>query len=257
MSSYNTENLLIVVEKPGVIVFSIQRQFVDFGYEVMICNCEITTINNIEKPISGIIIYCDDSIYDKTDLLVYLKDKVMEENIPVFAIGEMGEVKAVEDIIPREHMKESFVHPIDAVTAASSIRKEIDDFYEPNKKKIMIVDDSPAVLKTMKSWLEMKYSVTLANSGAVAIKQLGIVKPDLILMDYMMPIINGDTVFQMIRSDADLASIPIIFLTSSSDKETVTQIMKLRPDGYLLKSIGPEQVIQSIEDYFYKSKHDH
>ena len=61
----------------------------------------------------------------------------------------------------------------------------------------------------------------------------------------------------MIRSDADLASIPIIFLTSSSDKETVTQIMKLHPDGYLLKSIGPEQVIQSIEDYFYKSKHDH
>ena len=67
------------------------------------------------------------------------------------------------------------------------------------KKRILVVDDSGAMLRSVKGWLEDKYQVVLANSGTMAIKYLAIRKPDLILLDYEMPICDGKQVLEMIR----------------------------------------------------------
>ena len=122
------------------------------------------------------------------------------------------------------------------------------------KKKILVVDDSGAMLRNVKGWLEGKYHVILANSAAMAIKYLATNKPDLILLDYEMPVCDGKQTLEMIRSEMDFSNIPVIFLTSKSDKESVLNVMSLKPDGYLLKTMEPAQIIQSVDDFFEKQK---
>jgi len=58
----------------------------------------------------------------------------------------------------------------------------------------------------------------------------------------------------MIRSEHDFADTPVIFLTNKGDKEAITQVMALKPQGYLLKSMEPSQIIKAIDDFFEESK---
>lgn len=117
-----------------------------------------------------------------------------------------------------------------------------------------MVDDSGAVLRNVKSWLEDKYRVILANSGAMAIKYMATNRPDLVLLDYEMPICDGKQVLEMIRAEHDFEDIPVIFLTSKSDKDSVLSVSSLKPEGYLLKSLAPIQIIRAIDDFFEKQK---
>ena len=110
------------------------------------------------------------------------------------------------------------------------------------------------MLRNVKSWLEESYQVILANSGAMAIKYLATNRPDLVLLDYEMPVVDGRQVLEMIRTESEFANIPVIFLTSKGDKESVLKVMELKPDGYLLKTMKPAQIIQAVNDFFEKQK---
>ena len=58
----------------------------------------------------------------------------------------------------------------------------------------------------------------------------------------------------MIRAESDFSSVPVIFLTSKNDKESVMSVTSLKPDGYLLKTMEPKQIVQAIDDFFEKKK---
>jgi len=115
------------------------------------------------------------------------------------------------------------------------------------KRHILIVDDSPLVLRNIKELLEDKYSVSVATSGTQALLSIGKRRPHLILLDYSMPEMDGRQALELIRADADLKTIPVIFLTSMADKEIVSEILKLKPEGYLLKPPSSEQLLSQIE----------
>ena len=87
-----------------------------------------------------------------------------------------------------------------------------------------------------------------------AITYLAKNKPDLILLDYEMPVVTGAKVLEMIRSELSTASLPVIFLTSKSDKESVMEVLKLKPEGYLLKTMSPGEILKALDDFFVKQK---
>ena len=76
--------------------------------------------------------------------------------------------------------------------------------------------------------------------------------PDLILLDYEMPIVDGKQFMQMIREDTEFQNIPIIFLTGKNDAQTVMDVMSLKPNGYLLKSMDAQKLHAAIDDFFKK-----
>lgn len=123
-----------------------------------------------------------------------------------------------------------------------------------HKKKVLIVDDSIFILKTMQKVLSKDYEVSTATSGLAAIRSITLDRPDLILLDYEMPVCNGDHILEMIRSEEEFANIPVIFLTSKVDKEHVKKVLKLKPDGYLSKSLSPEEVKNQINTFFKKKE---
>ena len=123
---------------------------------------------------------------------------------------------------------------------------------QTGKKKILIIDDDPQFAKMIREWIKDTYSVGVLTAGMQAITLLTKNKVDLILLDYEMPVISGAKVLEMIRSEVSTQDIPVMFLTAKNDRESVMQVLSLKPEKYLLKTMAPEEWMQNIDEFFEK-----
>lgn len=140
--------------------------------------------------------------------------------------------------------------------AMSEIEKYLKKTMEENeaalRKKVLVVDDSGLMRQAIKQLLEKDYEVGLAQSGMAAIRSITLDRPDLVLLDYEMPVCDGRQVLDMIRAEKETADIPVIFLTGRGDKESIQKIVPLKPAGYLLKTMKPEEIKKSVDLFFEK-----
>lgn len=143
--------------------------------------------------------------------------------------------------------------PIKSTNAMVEVKKYIDENKSFQRKKILVVDDSSFMLQTMQKLLDTEYEVLLAKTGISAIRCITLNRPDLILLDYEMPVYDGRQVLEMIRSEEDFADIPVFFLTSRADAEIVKKVMFLKPTGYMLKNMKSEDIKKTIDAFFHKN----
>jgi CheY-like chemotaxis protein len=116
--------------------------------------------------------------------------------------------------------------------------------------QILVVDDSQTIRQGMKNLLDPDYEVTLAESGVAAIRTITLNRPDLVLLDYEMPVCNGKQTLEMLRSEQSFTDIPVIFLTGQDDPGIVKTLLSLRPAGYLLKYLKPQELKKKIDAFF-------
>ena len=121
---------------------------------------------------------------------------------------------------------------------------------ELDKKHIIVVDDNPVLLRNMRNMLQDKYRVSLATSAAQCMKIMGQDKPDLIILDYEMPVVDGKQTLEMIRAESDYKNVPVIFLTGIADKPHVDAVLDLKPAGYFVKPPMQTKIIGAIEKIF-------
>ncbi|MBQ6887723.1 MAG: response regulator [Lachnospiraceae bacterium] len=119
---------------------------------------------------------------------------------------------------------------------------------EYRKKRIMIVDDSPILLRSIKSILDNKYEVMVATSGEKALPLIKKKQPDLILLDYEMPEWDGKKTLEEIRKDEEIMDVPVMFLTGVAEKEYIAAVLGLNPAGYLLKPVEQSKLLKTIEE---------
>ncbi len=248
------QNVLIVSEVQSYLLVSLQEKLAEVNCKVMSVQANPDLLSKIKEELDMIFIFGTEDLLNQRQGLTYLKDKALEDDVPIFVSGDPQELLEIQKDIPLHLIQKEFPRPINVGEVAESIDSYLEVFGKQNKKKILVVDDSGAMLRNVKGWLEDKYQVILANSGAMAIKYLSTNRPDLVLLDYEMPIVDGKQVLGMIRSETEFSDIPVIFLTSKGDKESVMQVMDLKPDGYLLKTMSPEQIKKSVDTFFEKKK---
>lgn len=247
-------NILVFTEIRSYLNITMEEQLKALGYHVITIEPNVEDINAVNIDISAILIYADEDMLKKQQALIFLRDKIVEEDIHTFVVGDVNELTEIRRLVPQHLLKKEFSRPIDVKAVVNDIDEYIKLNGKHTKKKILVVDDSGAVLRNVKGWLEDRYQVILANSGTMAIKYLSMNRPDLVLLDYEMPLISGKQVLEMIRSESEFSSIPVMFLTSKNDKESIQQVLSLKPEGYILKTTSPEQIVQMINDFFEKQK---
>ena len=115
------------------------------------------------------------------------------------------------------------------------------------KKTIMVVDDNPDIITIVKTILEGKgYNVLSASSGAQLLNLLEGTKPDLIILDIMMPEMDGLEVLSRLKALTETASIPVILLTAKVQYEDVLGGYKLGADYYITKPFTSTQLVNGI-----------
>lgn len=134
----------------------------------------------------------------------------------------------------------------DAVAAELNI-PPVNLTHTGGKKRILIVDDDAAVLRLIKTYLGLTYDVATAINGPVALKYLSSKHVDLILLDYEMPGEKGPEVLEEVRKMDKHKNTPVIFLTGVSDTEKIKKVLVLKPQGYLLKPIDHDKLLESIK----------
>ncbi|MGB0561260.1 MAG: hybrid sensor histidine kinase/response regulator [Spirulinaceae cyanobacterium] len=116
--------------------------------------------------------------------------------------------------------------------------------------QILIVDDNPTNLKVLSDSLKaVGHKVLVAKSGVRALRTLENIKPDIILLDVMMPELNGFETCQQIKADERLQDIPVIFMTALTEIESKVKGLQLGAVDYLTKPLQHEEVLVRVNNH--------
>ncbi len=243
--------ILMIGEKESFIVRVLVKKVKDEGID---CEFVPWTINSLNEKWDGkslITVYMDGDTLPQDDALHYLIDKMSDGDNQMILIGEKSDMQYLADHVPGDLIYHTFVRPIDNAEYIKCVNKFFQKVAQGEfKKSILIVDDDPNYLGLVREWLKGTYKVSMANSGLQAIKWLGKNKADLILLDHEMPVTTGPQVLEMLRSDDETKSIPVMFLTGKSDKRSVMEVVALKPEGYFLKTIEKDELLEKLAEFF-------
>jgi CheY-like chemotaxis protein len=115
-------------------------------------------------------------------------------------------------------------------------------------QKILLAEDEKDVaLVTATPLIKMGYDVIIAANGEETLKQIDKSRPDLILLDYLMPLLDGQEVCRRIKGDKRFKNIPIIILTASQTENVSQLFEELQVDDYLLKPYQIEDLVKKIK----------
>lgn len=218
--------------------------------------------------------------YIKPDVIIYCLNSETRENISQFVAikhNTHGEVPLIIIGAPDEcdefsrisinTVNLSLVKPVTASTVKERVAKFLDERKRAEeeavarikteavakaadeKRRILVIDDDIRMLKMIKEQLHDRYDVATATNGKLAFKFLENKNVDLILLDYQMPDENGPEVLEKLRARNDLADIPVLFLTGVTEREKIQNALSLKPQGYLLKPIDRDKLLDAIRSF--------
>lgn len=113
--------------------------------------------------------------------------------------------------------------------------------------RVLVVDDSEVLRKIVSFNLTREgYSVDEAKDGKEALEKLQQIKPDLVILDIMMPYVDGFEVLRRMRKDPELANIPVIMLTAKGGEDDPKTALELGANGFLTKPFSPIKLLEEV-----------
>lgn len=258
---------LLLAGKNNMIIDDFFDQIME-GYELMSTSNRYRDMTkHIDVFAPNMMVYC---IYNETDddykRLMEIKRKLIKQEISLAIVGSVDDCAAFQsktnnmaDLILEkpitveaitEHIHKCLVALDHQREELKRMKEEQAQKEEQNRRKhVLVIDDDPLMLKLIKEYLHDDYDVATAISGKIAYKFLESRKTDMILLDYEMPVENGPQVMEKLRENPELASVPILFLTGTTDAEKVKDALSHKPQGYMLKPIDQEKLVNNVKKF--------
>jgi adenylate cyclase len=118
------------------------------------------------------------------------------------------------------------------------------------KAKVLIVDDEPFNVDVLQQELdELEYHIITASNGKEALEQIKKHQPDLILLDLMMPVLDGFAVLSEIKGDNSLRDIPVIIVSAADDSKSIVKGIKQGADDYITKPIDADHLKKKVREH--------
>ncbi len=116
-----------------------------------------------------------------------------------------------------------------------------------DRKRILVCDDDPLLVDLLEYRLVSRsYEVTVARDGGEALMRLGETRPNAIILDAMMPVVDGYEVLRRIRENQALSKIPVIMLTARKQEQDILTALELGANDYVVKPFIPEELIARL-----------
>ena len=245
------KRILLVGKFNGIVQ---DNHFFDNLFDAQICVDNVVMVKGmlkIKKP-ELVVISLNGISEEAKEIFEELKQNYPK--MPVICLGTNQEVELhMSSICTKQFI--TLITPLDdkeildAICNILDSREDVQQSVETKgeKKSILLVDDSNVQLRALNELLKDKYEVRMSTSGMQALTMIGKKKPDMIFLDYEMPICDGKMTLEMIRGMEESKDIPVVFLTGVSDKEHIAAVLDLKPAGYLLKPADAERIYSIIE----------
>lgn len=123
------------------------------------------------------------------------------------------------------------------------------------KNRILVVDDDPEVIRLLTARLvNSGYDVSSASNGLEAMEKIKKRRPDLIVLDVMMPQMDGFNVCSCLKEDESLKDIPVLFLTGLGQIKDMKRAIEAKANAYIVKPFDSEELLETIERLIDPSK---
>lgn len=245
------EMVAIVSSTDGFFTRGIRTKLEEKSISAVFVGTEIQKMDELKNQIALFVVCANDQLAQQRDSLIFMRDVAEDQGKKILVIGNPEELEQVEGVLPASLILKTFTRPLDMDAFLECVM----DFFktetgEGRKKHILIVDDDITYMRMIYDWLKDKYHVGMASSGVQAIKYIAKNPVDLVLLDYEMPVANGPQVLEMLRDDSENGSIPVMFLTGKSDRDSVLSVVSLQPVDYLLKTIDRATLREKLDHFF-------
>lgn len=171
---------------------------------------------------------------------------VREFHVPCICMGTIAEQDTV-GLYFRSQQFRPMQRTVEDGELLTAIREVLEVVPDERRKNILLVDDNPMQLRALRAMLQRDYDVTMALSGAEALAAIGKRVPDLIFLDYEMPVCNGEMTLRMIRELDKAKDVPVVFLTAVQDRKHIVSVLALKPAAYLLKPTSQEKIEETVK----------
>lgn len=248
---------------PDLFVFGLNHETRPYMYRFEEFREKYLKRENIPLAIIGTDEECDEytDVADDVDLIVSKSQSSskMVQQILKFLDGraaieaqkrmqeELEKEKEREVLASLEAEKIQEEEKAKAEEKAKEEKKAAEKEEDANRRKhILVIDDDPLMLKSIKKRLEEDYDVATAISGKLAMRFLEKKTTDMIFLDYEMPQEDGPAVLEKLREMDKAKDIPVVFLTGVADRERIQEALSMKPQGYLLKPIDHNKLTAII-----------
>lgn len=231
----------------------IHKAYLKAEHEVYMFQSGAEALDQMAKIVPDIILLdIEMPFMDGFEVLERLRGRKEYAEIPVVGVtGQKDKTTALNFI--GKGAASYLMKPVEKNLMLERIREILHKQQEKKaKKKILIVDDELESLLVYKNILQEQYNVMPLNSGKLAIEYLQKFVPDLIILDYQMPLFNGRAVYQMIRKMERLEAVPVIFLTGTTEREVFVECATLGSEGVVLKSAGKGALLEKVRSVLEK-----
>jgi CheY-like chemotaxis protein len=250
------KKILLVRNEETFLVNAIKNTLINNRFDVVDSTYTLSDLAAKKNDVDLIILYADQDFEEHKDSLVYFKDLCVEDNMIMLIIGDKDAFDLMHKFVPKEDIAFEVTRPLDMADLIQKVGTATDEQFELQRRKcILIVDDDPTYLQMIREWLKETYRVGMANSGTQAVAWLATNKADLILLDYDMPVLDGPKVMEMLKSESFSSSTPVMFLTGKNDRDSVTNVISLKPADYLLKTISKDKLLSTLDNFFKSKKY--
>lgn len=117
--------------------------------------------------------------------------------------------------------------------------------------KILVVDDDEHILRSLSQYLELEdFNVVSASSGPEALKLFEQEKPDLLVLDVMMPGMDGFQVLEALRGNPETAGVPVLMLTARDQHNDILKGYQMGATSYLVKPFNLDELVEAIREVF-------
>lgn len=280
------KNIMIISASESFAVKAMEQKLLTGDISSYQVAARIAEIGSSIERAGLIVLYLDERMAAMTaslqNMLSYLNDKMYESNKMLVIIGKRKDYEIAMRYISEDFVLQFFERPMNMDVFMSTVsdylngteksedesddkkkkeesetdagqqqkRKFTSDMVAVRKRKILLVDDDASYLRIIRNWLKDGYEVGVASSGLQAIMWLAKNDADLILLDYKMPVCSGAQMYAMLKNDSQTQNIPVFFLTGNSERDSVLEILRLNPEGYLLKTFDRKALLTRLEEFF-------
>ena len=250
--SDNSDTVLFIRANDNIISQGIENNLVQAEFKVLPIEDEPYLIINHRYDADIRVYYLYPGDTSQHELIVNLLGEMSQDDARILClVGDAADIRSVMNSRWAHRVTRFYTRPVNIEEFVADMRRFKDllmDYHR--RKKIFLVDDDPDYLALVNGWLSAPYTITCFHNGDEILTGLRTAKPDLILMDYEMPEMDGYTLMKNLRSNPESAEIPIIFLTGKNEKDEVFRILEFKPDGYLLKSSSKDALLDAIHRLF-------
>lgn len=250
---------------------SLNKELSNF-FAVQLCSDNLELFEGILKMSQPDVILISASELEESHKELFALIGQKHGKAPVFCIGNSEEIALVRSFPESEEIK-TITTPIPVRNIVAAINESLGisrkesakvplqssqpisramGAQRQGRKTILLVDDAGVQLRAMESILKKDYDVQMATSGMEAIGLIKKSRPDLILLDYDMPGCDGTETFELIQKEENGIDVPVVFVTGVNEKERIMAALKLKPEGYLVKPVKREDLLEMVQQVFAK-----